>query len=93
MSCPACFRGYVNPGKPRGNVTKAHGLDAYVVEPQDRPVKGIIVIIPDAFGWEFGNNRLLADHYAGKGDYRVYLPDFMNGNHAWLSLTSSLTHS
>jgi hypothetical protein len=31
------------------------------------------------FGWVFVNNKLLADHYADKGDYRVYLPDFMAG--------------
>ncbi len=59
---------------------KLHGLDAYVTEPADgRDVRGIIVIIPDAFGWQFVNNRILADHYADKGDYRVYLPEFMLG--------------
>jgi hypothetical protein len=25
------------------------------------------------------NNRILADHYADKGKYLVYLPEFMNG--------------
>lgn len=82
MSCPDCFTGHVHDGKPRGVVMKFHGLDTYVTDPTDgRPVRGIIVIIPDAFGWEFVNNRLLADHYAEKGDYRVYLPDFMNGQY------------
>lgn len=59
---------------------KLHGLETYVSEPTGgRTVKGIIVIIPDAFGIEFVNNKILADHYADKGDYRVYLPDFMLG--------------
>jgi dienelactone hydrolase len=59
---------------------KLHGLETYVTEPlQGRPIKGIIVIIPDAFGIDFVNNKILADTYAVKGDYRVYLPDFMLG--------------
>lgn len=80
MSCPDCFQGAIHEGKPRGKVIKLHGLDTYVVEPTDgRPVKAIIVMIPDAFGWEFVNCRLLADTYANKGDFKVYLPDFMDG--------------
>lgn len=65
-------------------MTKLHGLDVYVASPAPDPtgnsaIRGIIIIIPDAFGWEFVNNRILADHYAQKGRYKVYLPDFMNG--------------
>jgi Uncharacterized anaerobic dehydrogenase len=80
MSCPQCFTGSVHEGAPKGKIVKLHGLDAYVSEPEEgKPVKGIIIIIPDAFGWEFVNNRILADHYAEKGSYKVYLPEFMNG--------------
>lgn len=50
-------------------------------------MKGIIVIVPDAFGWEFVNNRILADHYASAGDYLVYLPDFMDGQ--WSNVRKS----
>jgi dienelactone hydrolase len=83
MSCPDCFKGEVHEGTPRGKIVQLHGLSTYVAEPaSDKPVRGIIVIIPDAFGWEFVNNRILADHYADKSDYRVYLPDFMNGHAA-----------
>lgn len=83
MSCPACFQGSVHEGQPRGKDIKLHGLDAYVTEPADgRQAKAIIVMIPDVFGWEFVNSRLLADTYADKGDYKVYLPDFMNGHPA-----------
>lgn len=57
-----------------------HGLDTYVAEPpSNAQPKGIIVIIPDGFGWQFVNNRILADHYAQKGQYKVYLPEFMDG--------------
>ncbi|KAL4946649.1 hypothetical protein BDV06DRAFT_218117 [Aspergillus oleicola] len=84
MSCPDCFTGHIHSGTPKGHVTTLHGLETYVSEP-DVPaneVKGIVVIIPDAFGWEFVNNRLLADHYADLGGFRVYLPDFMKGTAA-----------
>ncbi|MCJ1238274.1 hypothetical protein MMC14_006263 [Varicellaria rhodocarpa] len=69
MSCPDCFSGHVHAGTPTGKTTKLHGLDVYVAEPTESstPPKGIIIIIPDAFGWEFVNNRILADHYADRG--------------------------
>jgi len=58
-------------------------LPTYIAEPPSgTPPKGIVVIIPDAFGWELPNSRVLADSYAEKGNFRVYLPDFMNGH--WL---------
>lgn len=80
MSCPDCFKGHTHEGTPGGSIVELHGLQTYVAEPaQGREVKGIIVVIPDAFGWDFVNNRLLADHYAQKSNYRVYLPDFMLG--------------
>ena len=38
-----------------------------------------MVIIPDLFGWKLNNSRVLADRYAERGGYTVYLPDFMDG--------------
>ncbi|PTB45699.1 hypothetical protein M441DRAFT_159785 [Trichoderma asperellum CBS 433.97] len=91
MSCPDCYRGSVHEGQPRGQVTKAYGLDTYVVNPADgRPAKGIVVLLPDAFGWEFVNVRLLADSYADKGDFKVYAPDFMKGHPAPLYMMESM---
>jgi dienelactone hydrolase len=40
----------------------------------------VIVILPDIFGWTLPNTRILADNYAKKGQWLVYLPEFMNGN-------------
>ncbi|KAL4887972.1 Alpha/Beta hydrolase protein [Aspergillus ambiguus] len=84
MSCPDCFSGHVHDGTPKGQVTQLHGLDVYVAEPSGGAdaVRGIVIIIPDAFGWEFVNNRILADHYAEKSNYKVYLPEFMGGHAA-----------
>jgi hypothetical protein len=80
MTCPDCFRGALHGGKPTGSVVRLHGIDTYVAEPANgAPLKGIVVIIPDAFGWEFVNIRLMADRCAQKRDYRVYAPEFMNG--------------
>jgi dienelactone hydrolase len=80
MSCPDCFAGHEHDGTPIGQIFKLHGLDTYIVDPPgSAEPKGIIVIIPDAFGLPFINNKLLADHYAVKGQYKVLLPDFMSG--------------
>ena len=92
MSCPDCFAGHVHDGEPQGKMVKLHGLETYVAEPAEgRPVRGIIVIVPDAFGLPFVNNKILADHYAARGNYRVYLPDFMQGIYLpeWIYMKSS----
>ncbi|KAF4501811.1 Dienelactone hydrolase [Fusarium agapanthi] len=86
MSCSECFKGHSHGGQPIGEVQEMFGRPTYVASPpDDKPVKGI-VIVPDTFGWEFINNRLLADQYALNGYFLVYLPDFMVGRPApiWL---------
>ena len=87
MSCPECFSGHVNPGKPTGNIETIYGLKTYVARPpNNRSPLGVIVIISDAFGMPFVNNQILADHYASAGQYLVYLPDFMDGAEVPLSM-------
>jgi hypothetical protein len=82
MSCPKCFSGHVNTSTPKGRKGKVFDRDCYIAEPEaGKDVKGIIVIISDAFGWNFVNNQILADHYATRGDFKVYLPDFMDGEY------------
>ena len=65
-------------GTPTGTISKLHGLNTYIARPEGTP-KGLVVIIPDIFGWEMSNSRLLADSYAKAGGFLVYLPDFMEG--------------
>lgn len=80
MSCPHCFAGHVHPGLPTGKMTTMHGRKTYVAEPPAGTApKGVIIIVPDAFGLPFVNNKILADHYASGGGFKVYLPDFMDG--------------
>jgi dienelactone hydrolase len=88
--CADCFRGDVHDGTPTGTVTTIHGRPTYVANPPEGTTpKGIVVFIPDAFGWEFVNNRLLCDKYAQRASAIVYLPDFMGG-HAMPTLALSL---
>lgn len=47
-------------------------------------------MIPDAFGWETPNSRLLCDAYASRAQCLVYLPEFQNGHHLPLSLMTDL---
>lgn len=80
MSCPDCFRGVVSGLHPTGSEITLHGLPTYVAQPEDGVTpKGIVVIVTDAFGWDFVNNRVLSDIYAKKGGFIVYCPDFMDG--------------
>jgi hypothetical protein len=95
MSCPACFSGHAHDGQPLGKVEKIDGRATYVAESKQggSSARETIIIIPDAFGWEFVNNRLLADHYAAKGNFRVLLPDFMDGAYlGYFTLTDTGTH-
>ena len=80
MACHHCASGHLHEGTPAGRVDTLHGLPAYITSPPDNePSQGIVVIIPDAFGWNLNNNRILADAYAKRAGVTVYLPDFMNG--------------
>ncbi|KAJ8110961.1 hypothetical protein OPT61_g6329 [Boeremia exigua] len=91
MSCKDCFSGDVRSGTPTGSIKTVHGLRTYIAKPPEgQSPMGTIVIIPDAFGLPFVNNQLLADHYASAGEFTVYLPDFMNGGEAPLSMMRNM---
>ncbi|KAL8392078.1 hypothetical protein RB595_002324 [Gaeumannomyces hyphopodioides] len=81
--CQDCFKGTLRgDAQPTGTVETIHGLPTYVARPdpssQGEPL-GLVVIVPDVFGWELLNTRALADSYARRGPFVVYLPDFMDG--------------
>lgn len=80
MSCPECFRGGITRTHPIGTEAVVNGVPTYIAQPAEGITpKGLIVIVTDAFGWNFPNNRVLSDHYARNGGYLVYCPDFMSG--------------
>lgn len=91
MACRECITGSLHEGDPTGRTETVHGLPTYISEPlSGQPPNGIIVFIPDGVGWEFLNNRLLADKYAKATNSRVYLPDFMNGGSMSVALFASM---
>lgn len=78
--CPGCVTGFLHDGEPKGTEGTIAKLPTYIAKPTNTPSKpGFIVVVPDAFGWRFVNNRLIADEYAEKTGRTVYLPDFMSG--------------
>lgn len=79
-TCPDCFSGTVSTGTPTGTITAIHDLPTYVTTSEDgvKP-KGLVVFIADSFGYTLPNNQVLADQYAKKGGFLVYVPDFMGG--------------
>jgi len=79
--CRDCFTGTLHGDAViTGHVERIHGLPTYVTKPEaGTEPKALIVIISDGFGWELRNSRALADSYAKRGDFLVYLPDFMDG--------------
>ncbi|KAK5941235.1 hypothetical protein PMZ80_006512 [Knufia obscura] len=91
MSCPDCFQGAIMADyTPKGSTTTLHNRQTYIAKPPNNETpRGIIIIISDAFGQSFPNNKHLADTYAAAGPYLVYLPDFMDGHAApsWMVYT------
>ncbi|KAI9844991.1 MAG: hypothetical protein M1837_005135 [Sclerophora amabilis] len=79
--CSDCVSGVIHAGTPTGTVSTIHDLETYVASPPSpADARGIVVIVPDVFGWTFSNTRVLADAYASKGQFIVYVPDFMKGD-------------
>ena len=80
MACKDCVSGTLHEGTPAGREETVHGRPTYITEPPNgAAAKGIVVIVPDAFGWKLVNTRILADNYAERCQVTVYVPDFMDG--------------
>lgn len=71
--------GTIHNEAPNGTEDVIHSLQTYVASGDS--MKGVIVIIPDVFGWVLPNVRLLADGFARKTGLTVYVPDFMSGRY------------
>lgn len=66
-----CATGSLHTGTPTGRFEQVNGLRTYVADAPSGSPKGIVVIIPDAFGIELPNNQILADEYAKNGNFTV----------------------
>ncbi|KAI8276054.1 hypothetical protein K4K60_008122 [Colletotrichum sp. SAR11_57] len=79
--CADCFKGTLRGDvEPQGTEETVSGLPTYVARPEPgREPAGIVVVIPDVFGWKLRNTRALADAYAKRIPAVVLLPEVMNG--------------
>ncbi|TLD29690.1 Elongation factor [Venturia nashicola] len=73
-----CVSGVKHEGEPVGLIKEIGGIKSYVATPE-KDTKNAILYIPDAFGLELINNKLLADDLARAG-YLVVIPDVFRGN-------------
>ncbi|KAK7606867.1 dienelactone hydrolase [Phyllosticta paracitricarpa] len=91
MISQCCVAGEIHTGTPAGRVEKVHGLDCYIAEPPaGTSPKGVIIVLPDVFGWASPNSRILADSYAEKGPFKVYLPEVQAGKSFPIDLLASI---
>ena len=56
-----CASGSLHSGEAKGRFDTIHGLETYIADAPSGQPKGIVVIIPDAFGIALPNNKILAD--------------------------------
>ncbi|KAF9880937.1 dienelactone hydrolase [Colletotrichum karsti] len=79
--CADCFKGTLRGDvEPQGTEETISGLPTYVARPEEgREPAGVVVVIPDVFGWKLRNTRALADAYAKRIPAVVLLPEVMNG--------------
>ena len=86
-----CCTGTLHDGTPVGRVETLHNFPCYITDPPlNAAPKAIIILIPDAFGWELPNSRVLADNYAKRLQCQVLLPELMDGHHLDWALLDSL---
>ncbi|KAH8176526.1 dienelactone hydrolase family protein [Sarocladium implicatum] len=71
-----CLKGFQWDGSPSGKESMLADNKAYITGDS---TTAALLFIQDAFGWEWRNSRLLADHYAKEAGVTVYLPDFFGG--------------
>ncbi|KAK4699167.1 hypothetical protein P7C70_g7099, partial [Phenoliferia sp. Uapishka_3] len=74
-----CVSGAKHDGTPVGSIKQIGGVTTYVSLPTDEFDKSTAVLfLPDVFGLELPNAKLLADSFAANG-FATYIPDYFNG--------------
>lgn len=83
MSCPACFSGAVHDhAETQGHFEDLYGFKTYVTGDKEATSKSAIIYLPDFFGLNLVNNKLLADRYAQGTGCKVLFPDIIPGGGA-----------
>ncbi|KAF7299448.1 Dienelactone hydrolase endo-1,3,1,4-beta-D-glucanase [Mycena indigotica] len=76
-----CFRGNLHAGEPKGTIEVINGVSVYrsrSLEESNDDTKAIMYL-PDVFGMQLVNNKLLADRLTATG-YTVFMPDYLGGD-------------
>ncbi|POY72332.1 hypothetical protein BMF94_4634 [Rhodotorula taiwanensis] len=79
--CPACFQGYRMDGTPKGTMEKLGGLEYYYSPGKPDQKDKAIVIGVDMFGFGVPNCKIIADWFAEKTGWPVFVPDLLEGDH------------
>ncbi|KAG1817091.1 dienelactone hydrolase [Suillus subaureus] len=78
--CKDCIQGVRHAGEPQGTIDIIDGVACYVATPTvDYPKDKVILFLPDVFGIELINTKLLADDFATNG-FKVVAVDYFNGD-------------
>ncbi|KAG1823956.1 Alpha/Beta hydrolase protein [Suillus subaureus] len=78
--CKDCIQGVRHEGEPQGTLEIIDGVTCYVATPTvDYPKDKVILFLPDGFGIELVNPKLLADDFATNG-FKVIAVDYFNGD-------------
>jgi dienelactone hydrolase len=83
-----CGKGFEWDGTPEGKVIPfpTASNQAYITGSH---TDAAVMLIPDLFGWEYPNIRLLADHLAREAEVTVYVPDLYTPQHSILPTAPS----
>jgi len=78
--CKHCISGVTHEGEPEGAFSEIGGVKVYIATPTiDYQKDKALLYLPDVFGLELINARLLADDFARNGIYTVIV-DLFNGD-------------
>jgi len=78
--CEHCIKGVTHEGTPKGKLEKIGGIESYVATPAgEYPKEKAILLLPDVFGLQLVNAKLLADDFAANG-VKTIIPDYLNGD-------------
>ncbi|KAF4610804.1 hypothetical protein D9613_006672 [Agrocybe pediades] len=80
--CNDCIRGVTHEGTPKGAWEVIGGVNTYVATPRGGrayPRNVAILFLPDAYGPQLINSRLLADDFASNG-FQVFIPDYLDND-------------
>ncbi|KAG1801754.1 dienelactone hydrolase [Suillus variegatus] len=78
--CKDCIQGVRHEGEPQGTLETIDGVACYVATPTvDYPKDKVILFLPDVFGIEINNAKLLVDDFAING-FKVVAVDYFNGD-------------